>query len=440
MAAAARPTFATLERAAKIPPPGLHRRRESDEDAGTERRQQREAGGRPPDPDLRDARQVGWPDREKRRNQHSRDEKAGRTAKDAENRRFAQHVPDDARARCTERGAHRQFPLPRRGADEEEVGQVGARDQQDDDHGAEEHPEHGRGPAADLVVQPGHAHRGVGAVRVRVLVTQPSPDRGEIVGRLRVRGARLQPRDHPQESLRAVAAPCIDRRRIGHDEIDVADQRHEVRPQDADDGEGLAVENDRRPDRIRALAKPPLPHAVAHQRNGPPLVVGLYRPPKVHTRAGDVEVVGGHAHGREPLGLARAGQVGAPSEQRGDPLERPVGLGKVGEIGQGEWLTVGSRTDDAEGEEPIRLAEWQRTEHDRLHQRVDRGVGADRQGQHADHARGKRRLAAPGTEGVAEVHEGHACEHTNGRLANKAHSFARIDESNSWTSRSGICR
>ena len=75
---------------------------------------------------------------------------------------------------------------------------------------------------------------GVGAVRVRVLVTQPSPDRGEIVGRLRVRGARLQPRDHAQESLRAVAAPDIGRRRIGHDEIDVADERHEVRPQDAD--------------------------------------------------------------------------------------------------------------------------------------------------------------------------------------------------------------
>ncbi len=153
-------------------------------------------------------------------------------------------MPDDARARSPERGAHRQFPLSRRSADEEEVGQIGARDQQDDDNGAEEHPEHGRGLAANLVVQPGHAHRGVGAVRVRVLVTQASPDRVEIVGRLRVRGARLQPSDHPQESLCAVAAPYIGSRRIGHDKIDVAEQRHEVRPQDADNGEGLAVEHD----------------------------------------------------------------------------------------------------------------------------------------------------------------------------------------------------
>ncbi len=183
-AAEAGPSSAALERAAKIPPPDLHRRRESDQDAGPKRRQQGEAGGRPPDPDLRHTRQVRWPDREERRNQHSRDQKAGGTAKDAENRRFAQHVPDDARARGTERGPHRQFPLPRCGADEKEVGQVGARDQQDDDDGAEQHPEHGRRPAADLVVQPGHPYRGVGAMRVRVLVTQPPPDPGEIVGRL----------------------------------------------------------------------------------------------------------------------------------------------------------------------------------------------------------------------------------------------------------------
>jgi hypothetical protein len=91
-------------------------------------------------------------------------------------------------------------------------------------------------------------------------------------------------------------------------------------------------------------------------------------------------------------------------------------LGKVVEIGQREWLTVGSRTDDAEGQEPIRLAEWQGTEHDRLHQRVHCRVGADRQRQHADHTRGKRRLTPPWPQGMAEVHARHACEHTSGRL------------------------
>ncbi len=58
----------------------------------------------------------------------------------------------------------------------------------------------------------------------------------------------------------------------------------------------------------------------------------------------------------EPLGVPGAGEIGAPSEERRDSFQRPVGLGKVGEIGQGEWLTVGFRTDDAEGEEPIGLS------------------------------------------------------------------------------------
>ena len=57
--------------------------------------------------------------------------------------------------------------------------------------------------------------------RVQAMLAHTSHQPDEIVGRLRVSGTRLQPRDHPQESLRAIAAPGVGSRRIGHDEIDV---------------------------------------------------------------------------------------------------------------------------------------------------------------------------------------------------------------------------
>jgi hypothetical protein len=88
----------------------------------------------------------------------------------------------------------------------------------------------------------------------------------------------------------------------------------------------------------------------------------------------------------------------------------------------------------------MRLAERQRTEDDRLHQRKDGGVRAGGERQHRDHACRKCRLAPPRADGLADVDREHACEHTEQCCSRKAHCFSRIDENCSWTWKSGICR
>ena len=145
-----------------------------------------------------------------------------------------------------------------------------------------------------------------------------SADRGEVVGSLRCRNAGLQAPDHSEESLSAVGAARIRRRRIGRDDVDVADERHEIGAQDADDREAVAVQDDRRTHRVGGSAEQPLPQAVADQRDGAVLVIRLDRAPKLDLRTGDVEIVRRHAHPGEPLGVAAAGEVRAPSEERGN--------------------------------------------------------------------------------------------------------------------------
>ena len=80
----------------------------------------------------------------------------------------------------------------------------------------------------------------------------------------------------------------------------------------------------------RGSAEQPLPHAVADQRDGAVLVIPLERAAKLDLRTGNVEIVRRHAHPGEPLGVAAAGEVRAPSEERGNRRQRVGGLLEVG--------------------------------------------------------------------------------------------------------------
>ncbi len=180
---------------------------------------------------------------------------------------------------------------------------------------------------------------------------------------------------------------------LGDDHFDVADERDEVRTEDADDRERLAVENDRPADRVHRSAEAALPHAVADERHGARLVVMLERPPELDLRAGYVEIVGGHAHRRNALGLAAPGQIRAPPEHRHETVERPGRAAEIVDVGQRERLPIGAGADDREGDQAFGVGERQRPDENGIDEREHRRVGADRQRQDGDDADRVRRLA-----------------------------------------------
>ena len=132
-----------------------------------------------------------------------------------------------------------------RAADEEQAGDIRARHEENQDHGAEQHSQHRRGAAGHLLMQRHQPDAGVSTVRIRVLVTQPPGDRGKVVSGLRRGDVRLQATNDPQERLCPVAPSRIGGGRVRHDDFGVANQGDEVRPEDADDRERFAVQHER---------------------------------------------------------------------------------------------------------------------------------------------------------------------------------------------------
>ena len=107
-----------------------------------------------------------------------------------------------ARAACAEREAQRNFLLPHRRARQQQVGDVRARDQQNERDRAEEN-EQGRFDVADeLLVQRPHPDPDARVV-LRILLFQPRGDRRHLGLRLLPRHAGLRARDHLQVMISA---------------------------------------------------------------------------------------------------------------------------------------------------------------------------------------------------------------------------------------------
>jgi hypothetical protein len=288
----------------------------------------------------------------------------------------------------------RELPPMRRAADEEQARDVRARHQQHQDDGPQQHPEHGGRPAGQLLVQRDDADRLVSAVGIGMVLAQPPANRRKVVVRLRHRDVRLQPRDHPQESLGPIGSPRIGRRRVRHDDFGVADERHEIRTQDADDRERLAVQHERLADCAGRAAESALPHAMADERRRPPLVVCLQRTAELNLRAGDLEVVRRDAQRGEPLRVPLTGEIRAPRKQRDDALQRAGGALEVLDIQQRQRVSIGSRADDREGDQAIGLDQRQGPNQDRVDEREHGGGRADGEREHGDDPSGERGLPA----------------------------------------------
>ena len=123
----------------QVAPQGLRQRRNAGEERGHDTRRQRDEERAPvanhAAPKIRRQKECG---------QHASPERrradAGGAAEQREQQRFGEQLPDQPRAGHAERQPQRDLAPPRHGSGEQEVGDVGAGDQQDD-HGDAAHPE-----------------------------------------------------------------------------------------------------------------------------------------------------------------------------------------------------------------------------------------------------------------------------------------------------------
>ena len=113
----------------------LHRRAEAEHDRGQERHREREQQHGRVHRDLREPRQVSRRHEDERAHAGDRERESGDAAGHRDRQRLDQQLPDDAGSIGAERVAHRDLGLPRRRLSEQQMRDVGARDQQQHRHG-----------------------------------------------------------------------------------------------------------------------------------------------------------------------------------------------------------------------------------------------------------------------------------------------------------------
>ena len=107
-------------------------------------------------------------------------------------------MADEGRAARTQRGAHRELPLARGRAGDEEVPGVHARHPENEEDGCEEHPQHVANVADHALMQRlgGKRKPCFGRIGFRVIGVDLRRCRGQLPPGARKRHARAQPADH----------------------------------------------------------------------------------------------------------------------------------------------------------------------------------------------------------------------------------------------------
>ena len=366
------------------------------------------------------------PGQESWRNQRRRgveDESANRDTEPAANQRqdhaFRQQLTNDPPPPGAERGAHRELACPRTGARHQQVGNVGAADEQHESNDAEkEHRRHLEIAADHRVVHRLQAHA-TALIGLRIF----SGESGRNCRQIGLRGADaslgLHPPDHLQHVLPAGARRHVDER--PHRPHARAAEDLEVLRHDADDRPQDAVHLDFLADDGGITIEARLPQGLAHHDDLAPLrfILGDERPAGDRRDAKHVEDPCRHPLARHRLGVAVAAGHHHPADVRGkagDLLERaaaPVPVEHVRRRGEAPRVRVGGLPDR---DQPIRVAIRQRPKQRRVDEREDRAVGTDAECQrrHRDCREHRRRtqLAKRKLHIVTQLFEPLAESHT----------------------------
>ena len=319
-------------------------------------------------------------EREQRRETDVGERGAQRSSSERENQAFREQLPDETAPACAERDAHRHFALPDSGPRQQQVRDVGARDQQQQGDGAEEHPDVARDRARERLLEGQQADAPLLGELRGLALPQVSDDRPEIGLRLRVADAGLQTSEqvHVPHALDDLAPLQRDR------QIDVRAPPHESLRHHADHRAGRVVEPELAAEDAGIPVELPLPESIAEDDDrlgAGSRVVGGRGAPDERRHAHDVEGVERAVVPPQPLRLAVPDPQHVADRRRDHALEDSVPLRDLQELIHRIPGPAPShrRIADADAHQVVDVLVGERIEDDRVKHAVDRGGRHDPQ-------------------------------------------------------------
>ena len=369
-------------------------------------------------------REIGRVQGPERLQCHHREGEAQPPAGQGQEQALGEHLAEQRPAARAERGAEGELRAPRRAAREQQVGHVGAGDQQDQADGAEQQDQRRASVLDDVVLQRDDPNPHLRGGVLGELLAELRRDSIHLRLGLGQRHVAPDPAEHGEEGevpRRGLLVVELDRReelRVGHEEPLGGQVQPEARWQDPDHLVGDAVYLDRASHQagVAAVAAEPEPVAEHHHvRPAGHLFIGCEGAPQHRLHAEQREEVGGDRGEVHPLRLAIAGEV-PPQVRHARPARRREGLeGLAAELvvaeipgrDRGEGLRPDPEVVPDHDQTPgVRVR--QRPEQHAIHHREDRRGCADAERQGGDRDRGPPRARAQRAPGVPEVaRDGH---------------------------------
>ncbi len=413
-------------------PRRLHRRRKREENRGDERgceceRDHAHIGNRRQRPRGLGERQRLHQERTRPPRERETEHTTGRREQQA----LDETLTDDCAAARTERNPDRDFLLPRGAAREQQVRDVGARDQQHHADHAHQH-QNGRGefsaqirsPFRTLAQKQMFRHEAL-AERFRrggrlfdLLFVDLPVDHVHRRFSLLARDARLDARHDGQPPAAAVLQIVPGRRHLRfhhhrhhHVRVLADDDAVEAWRRDADDGHRRAVEGDGTIDDRRIAGEAAHPVVVTQDRHRISarrlVVVWRQRAADVRADGEDVEVVPGHELTADALRLS----VGHQRERRGKACDdaaehrRLIAEVAVHRVREGAVVERASLkcAGSVEDHELLRISYGQQAEQQLIGERENRRVRADAERDRQDHDERERRRLQERASRVANV-------------------------------------
>jgi len=328
-------------------------------------------------------------------------EHAQRATEHGNQQAFAEELAHNAAATGAEHDADRDFPVPRAGPGQQQVGHVHAGDQEQEGDGAQQH-EQQRLHAAHLGLQQGldsDARKCLCGRRVRRL---PAVDPVHFLPGLRERNVRLEASQHQQGLPGGIARKV---QHAGRVEIRAPVELVSV-GHDADDGAATFVEADALADHGGPATELAQPQVVAEEHNV--VLAGLVFPrleipPEGGSCLQDAEIGRRDALREDAPGLALAGEIVGPVNPGGERGESPGLAGPREKIGRRGARLGAARRPQAQHHQLGRAGIVQRTQQHAVDHAEDGRGGADAEGQREDGDDGEAGMLAQHPQAETQV-------------------------------------
>ena len=334
-----------------------------------------------------------------------RDQQAKATARGRDEEVLGHDTLHHPPARCAERAHHGEFTPPREPAGQHEVGDVRARHQQHESHGAHERLQRRADRSHQIFLQRAQ-HDAFRHVGQRGTLLRLTP-RHRVDLRLGLRAARA--RSHTRDHAKRVR-PVVAGQGDGQDEIDVHRTEHPHRiGDDTDDRVRAVTDRQHSADHCRISAEAPVPEPAGDHgcRRASGSIAALFEQTSPHRREAEhVEELRADAKAGDGLGGVRRDEVVAAG---GKHVENGEGRECAALRAQRE-IVVHRKTDAAATGRPapdlndvVGVRERKGAERHRVHDTEDHRVRADAQTEDRGGGQRKQRCAPQRSESKTNV-------------------------------------